>query len=89
MAQMETIVQLQQAEIAALQAENEAIKVKIGCLTVFLGNIYRLIDIPMLRTMPYIMITSFTPKRAHQGLDVQHVAMAQKRSRDPHAATRA
>ncbi|CAE7801647.1 unnamed protein product, partial [Symbiodinium sp. CCMP2456] len=50
MAQVETIVELQQAEIAALQAENEAIKAQIG-------------------------------------LDVQHVAMAQKRSRDPHAAS--
>ncbi|CAE7868826.1 unnamed protein product, partial [Symbiodinium necroappetens] len=50
MAQVETVVQLQQAEIAAQQAEIDALK-------------------------------------EHVGLDVQHVEMARKHSRDPHAAS--
>ncbi|CAE7286887.1 unnamed protein product [Symbiodinium necroappetens] len=49
MAQMETVMQLQQAELTAAHTEIEALK-------------------------------------AHVGLDVQHVAMAQKKTRDPHEA---
>ncbi|CAE7192737.1 GIP, partial [Symbiodinium microadriaticum] len=48
-AQLETVVQLQQAELTAAHTEIDSLK-------------------------------------EHVGLDVQHVAMAQKKSRDPHAA---
>ncbi|CAE7301276.1 unnamed protein product [Symbiodinium sp. CCMP2592] len=51
MAQMETVVQLQQAELTAAHSEIEALKAHVG------------LDV-----------------------DVQHVAMAQKKTRDPHAA---
>ncbi|CAE7451379.1 pol [Symbiodinium sp. CCMP2456] len=49
-AQLETVVQLQQAELTAAHTEIDALK-------------------------------------EHVGLDVQHVAMAQRKSRDPHAAS--